>query len=991
MDFYAVLDQVVDLLRSRGRVSYRALKRQFALDDELLADLAAELRYAHYPIEEDHDQGLLWTGETVPPLEHTPPPSRPETEFAPHADRPPAEARAPEAERRQLTVLFCDLVDSTVLASQLDPEAWREVVRAYQETCATVITRFEGHIAQYLGDGLLLYFGYPQAHEDDAQRAVRTGLGIVEAVGQLNTRLAQERGVSLAVRLGIHTGQVVVGEIGGGAKPEQLALGETPNIAARLQSLAAPDTVVISAATSRLVEGYFTCAPLGVRDLKGLSQPFMVYQILHASGIQTRLDVAATRGLTPLVGRDAEITLLLERWTQVKDGRGQVVLLNGEAGIGKSRLMQAFKEQLAQEPHTRWECRCSPYYHSTALYPLIDWFQRALPWEPEDPADAKREKLEQALRQYRLPLEETVPLMATLLSLPLPEDRYPPLALSPQRQKQKTLETILALMLETTEHHPVLLIVEDLHWVDPSTVEFLSLVVDQAPTARLCTLFTFRPEFIPPWASRAHLTPLALSRLSPNQAKSMVEGVASGKVLPAEVQQQIVAKTDGVPLFVEELTKMVLESSLLREREECYELTGPLTPLAIPATLHDSLMARLDRLTTGKTVAQLGATIGRTFAYTLLQSIAALDEATLQHALRQLVEAELVYQRGVTMQAVYTFKHALIQDVAYQSLLKSTRQQYHHRIAQVLAERFPETAETQPELIAHHYTEAGLGSPAIDFWQRAGRRSIERSAHVEAVSHLTKGLELLRTLPDTPARTQRELRLHIALGTPLTALKGFAAPEVERTYIWARELCQRIGEPPQLFPVLMGLWRLYCARGIFQTTRELAEQLFALAQRLHDPARLLGAHNALGSTLLWLGEAALARTHLAQGIALYNPPQHRSHAFRSGQDLGVACLAFTTWVLWLLGYPDQALAKGHEALMLARDLSHPFSLAYALHFVAGLHLFRREGPAAQNQAEALRHLSTEQGFPLWVATGTLFRGWAWAAQGQAGDGIMQIR
>ena len=489
------------------------------------------------------------------------------------------------------------------------------------------------------------------------------------------------------MRLGIHTGLVVVGAMGAGGRQEQLALGDTPNIAARLQGLAAPDTVVVSDATWRLVQGYFACDDLGPQTLKGVGTPVQAYRVLGTSGAQSRLDVVSPRGLTPLVGREAEVAVLRERWAQARDGLGQVVVLSGEAGIGKSRLVMALKEYVAGEPHTRWECRCSPYFQDSALYPMIDLSQRALQFGRDESPEAKLQKIEAALQRYGLAQPETVALWAALLSVPL-ADRYPPLNLTPQRQKQKTLEAIVALLLALAAEQPVLFIVEDVHWVDPSTLEFLTLLIDQGPTARLLTLLTCRPEFHAPWGFRAHLTPLTLHRLPRPQVAQMSVRVAGGKALPPEVVEQIVAKTDGVPLFVEELTKMVLESGLLREGEERYELTGPLPPLAIPTTLHDSLMARLDRLATVKDVAQLGATIGRTFAYELLQAVSPLDDATLQQGLRQLVDAELVYQRGVPPQATYMFKHALIQDAAYQSLLRSTRQQYHQRIAQVLEARF---------------------------------------------------------------------------------------------------------------------------------------------------------------------------------------------------------------------------------------------------------------------------------------------------------------
>jgi class 3 adenylate cyclase len=692
MTFDDILAQVMALLQRQGRVSYRALKMRFDLDDEYLDVLKEELIDAQRVAMDEDGRILVWIGAPKGTVETASPPPPP----------------TPDAERRQLTVLFCDLVDSTGLASQLDPEDLRAVVRAYQDTCAKVIARFDGHIAQYLGDGLLVYFGYPLAHEDDAQRAVRAGLGMIEALGQLNTRLAQERGVHLAARLGIHTGLVVVGEVGGGTRQEQLALGETPNVAARLQGIAAPNTLVISATTFQLLGGFFACQPLGTQLLKGVVQPLAVYRVLYESMARSRLEAVGTTGLTPLVAREQEIGLLRERWAQVKEGVGQVVLLSGEAGIGKSRLVQVLQEQVAAEPQA-WltPCQCSPYHQNTALYPWIDLLERvALGFEREEASQQKLRKLEGFVVQYGLPLAEAIPLLAALLSLPLGTD-YAPLTGSPEQQKQQTLQALLTILLRIAAQQPVLFVIEDLHWVDPSTLELLSLLVDQGPTARILALLTFRPDFSPPWTGRSHLTQLTLPRLPRHEATELTRRVAHGKALPAEVVEQVVAKTDGVPLFVEELTKMVLESGLLQERGDRYDLTGPLPPLAIPTTLHDSLMARLDRLAAVKGLAQLGATLGREFAYTLLQAVSPWDEGTLRWGLHQLVEAELLYQQGLPPQATYLFKHALIQDAAYQSLLRSTRQQYHERIAQVLVGQFPEVAATQPAVLAHHYTEAG--------------------------------------------------------------------------------------------------------------------------------------------------------------------------------------------------------------------------------------------------------------------------------------------
>ena len=766
MTFDDILAQVLDLLQREGRVSYRALKRRFDLDDNDLEDLKDEIIAAKQLASDEDGKVLVWTGK--PSLPHLP------TSLA-QMHTPPAARPIPEAERRQLTVLFCDLVDSTRLAQQLDPEDLRQVVLAYQATCVEVLQRFDGHIAQYLGDGLLVYFGYPQAHEDDAQRAVRTGLGILEAMQTLNTRLEHDQGLRLAVRLGIHTGPAVVGTMGSGGRHEQLALGETPNLAARLQSLAAPNTVVISDTTYRLVQGYFTYDDLGMQGLKGIETPLRVYRMVAESPAQSRLEVAAATGLTPLVGREHEVGLLLERWAQSQDGLGQVVLLSGEAGIGKSRLVHVLTKHVVDAGGPHLTLRCSPYHTNSAFYPVIEHLQRFLQWQRHETPAARLATLEEAIRPAGLSPVEVVPLLAALLSLPVPE-RYPPLTLSPQRQKHKTQEALVAWLLADVARQPVLAVWEDLHWADPSTLELLALLLDQVPTARLLLVLTCRPEFRPPWTPRSYVTPLTLTRLTRQQIEEMVLRLTGGKPVPAEVLAQIVAKTDGIPLFVEELLKTILEAGFMREDAGRYVLTGLLPPLAIPATLQDALMARLDRLAVVKDVAQLGAVLGREFSYELLRAVTPLDEATLQQALAQLVEAELLYQRGLPPQAIYVFKHALIQDAAYQSLLKSTRQQFHQRIAQALEARFPETAATQPELLAHHYTEAGLAVLAISYWQQAGQRASARSAHMEAVAHCTKGLEVLQMLPETTERGRGRTRVAPHLGYVAALSAGSRRP-----------------------------------------------------------------------------------------------------------------------------------------------------------------------------------------------------------------------
>jgi class 3 adenylate cyclase len=756
-------------LEQQGRVSLRGLAREFELDDDALAALVEELVDVQQ-VAAREGKILSWMGGAS----ETPAP-------APPTKATPA---APDAERRQLTVMFCDLVGSTDLSQRLDAEDLRSVVRAYQEAASGAIDRYAGHIAQYLGDGLLVYFGHPQAHEDDAERAVRAGLEILTALRTLNDALEPKHGIRLAARVGIHTGPVVIGAMGGGAKSETLALGDTTNIAARLEAVAAPDTVVVSGATQRLVPGMFLLHDLGTPPLKGVTTPVRAHAVLQATGVRSRLDVDPAT-LTPLVGRDQELGLLIQRWEQAQERDGQVVLIAGEAGLGKSRLLQAFRERLADTPHTWLECRCSPYTAGSAFHPLIELVEQGLGFKADDDPDTKLSRLERGITYANLSVPEVVPLIAALLSLPLPE-RYPPLRQSPELQRKQTMEALVAWTLVLAAQQPLVMLYEDLHWCDPSTVELLGLLLAQSPTARVLTLLTFRPAFVPPWPARSHLTTVAVNRLSRRQATHMIGGMTRGVPLPDAVVERIIERADGVPLFVEELTKMVLESDLVVVRDGRYELTRPLTDLAIPSTLQDSLMARLDRLDAGKEMAQLGAALGREFSYELLRSVSLLEEPRLHAGLAQLADAELLYQRGAPPAATYTFKHALIQETAYQSLLKSVRQQFHARIAQVLEERFPERVESEPEVIARHYDQAGLAARAITHYQRAGERATQRSANEEAIGHLRRALDLVATLPETRERQQRELGLQMALGAPLAAARGWSHPENEQAYARAR-------------------------------------------------------------------------------------------------------------------------------------------------------------------------------------------------------------
>ena len=683
--------------------------------------------------------------------------------------------------------------------------------------------------------------------------------------------------------------------------------------------------------------------------------------------------------------------MALKRWEQAKDGEGQVLLLSGEAGVGKSRILRAFRERLGDDPYSRVLYYCSAYHRNSAFYPAIDQLERALRFARDDEPAQKLDKMEAMLSDLRLTAAETAPLLGSLLSLST-EERYPPLDLGPQEVKAKTLEASVAIFEAMAARAPTLMVVEDAHWIDPSTVELVSLAIERLGAARVLILITYRPEFEAPWAGHAHVTAHALNQLGRKETTAMVAKVTGGKALPGEVLDQIVARTDGVPLYVEELTKTVLESGVLKEDGDGYVLTGPLPPFAIPASLQDSLMARLDRLAPAKEVAQLAAVLGRAFGRELLAAISPLGEAALDAALDKLVAAELVYRRGLAPNLTYEFKHALVQDAAYQSLLKSTRQQYHGRIARALEEEFPETAEIQPELLAHHYTEAGLASQAIPYWQRAGRRAVERSANLEAIAHLTKGLELLETLPGTPERAEQECVLQIALITPIIATKGYGAPELERAFTRALEFSERIGDIEQIFPMLYGRWVFHLVTGQIADSREFAEELLGLAEGQHSEIGRMVGHRVLGTTLAVTGRLAPARGHLEQAIAHYDPEPHRPLAFLYGQDIRVAALSILAMTLWFLGYPEQALERTSEAVDQARALSHPNSLFYASMQAGGfVNAMCRRLQAVQEHAETLLTLEIEHRIPHAAAAGQIYLGRALTAKNRSDDGVASLR
>jgi class 3 adenylate cyclase/predicted ATPase len=901
---------------------------------------------------------------------------------------PAPQQEAREGERRHLTVMFCDLVDSTAMSAQLDPEDLRRLLASYQAACAAMVKRFDGYLARYLGDGILVYFGYPRAHEDDAPRAAHAALDVIAAIDGLNTQLQREYGVRLAVRIGIDTGLVVAGEMAGPEQREPFAIfGETPNVAARLQSLAKPNQAVMSAATYGLIRGQFECEPLGWHELKGIPQPIRLYRVVRETGARSRLEATASVGLTELVDREQETALLADRWNRVRERSGQVVLISGEAGIGKSRLVRVLKERATTAPHLWLECYCSPYYQSSPLYAVVDLLTQGIGWTRQDSPETKLAKLEQALARAGFAVPEVLPPLAGLLSLPLPALPPGPVS-SPARRKKQALEALRAWLGRSAVDRPVVLVVEDLHWIDPSTLEFLSLLVDRMPPILL--LLTARPDFRPPWPMHAHVTQLTLSRLGREHVAQMAERVAGAKRLPPDVVQQVVGRTDGIPLFVEELTKLFLESDVVREEGGSYHAARQVSSVGIPASLHDSLIARLDRLASAKSVAQLAAMLGREFNYGLLHAVAPFTKRSLEAALAQLVEAELVDQRGVPPHATYCFKHALIHDAAYQSLLKSTRQQYHRRIAQVLTERFAEVAATHPEIVARHYTEGGLAAQAINYWYMAGQHAVECSANLEAISYLGKALDLLTAVPATGERTHVELALQTLLGVALMSCKGYGAPEVESAFRRARELCLDLGEAAQPFPVLRGLWAFAIVRGRLSEARVLADQLLDIARRAGDDALLLEAYYALGCTLFYLGEPRASRAWSEQAIALYDPDLHRSHTQLYGADPGVTCRCYAAVALWQLGQPDQALVRAQEARALAEETAQPVNVAFALTFGAVVHQLRGHVEATRAWADAAIALATEQVLPFWASTARILRGWAWFKDGHPDRGIAEV-
>lgn len=896
----------------------------------------------------------------------------------------------PYAERRQLTVLFSDLIGSTALSDTIDPEDMRTVLRDYQSACTSVVGLYDGFIAKYLGDGILAYFGYPTAHEDDARRAVQAGLGIIEAIKTISERYQRELKIPIDVRVGIHTGLVVVGDMDTKDVLESKAIvGQTPNLAARIQSAAEPNTLVVSDDTYKLVKGYFEHTDLGTHELKGISQAVRIHRIDHASTARSRLE--AVGHLTPFAGRDKEIGTLESLWHRAQEGTGQIAFVSGEAGVGKSRLIHSIKEYAAHNPDS-WltELRCSPYHHNSSFYPVIDFLERiALRFERDETPQEKLTKIEGFMLQYGQDTSEAVPLFASLLSVPLAAP-YTALAITPQRQKQRIIELLVSVLLHRSEVQPVLFILEDLHWADPSSLELLDKLLERCEDHKILIFLSFRPQFTPYWMKTEIMSYIELTGLPKKNAEEIILRVSDNKPIPKEALDYIISKTDGIPLFLEELTKSMIESEMLVDKGDTYELSAPLHTLGVPTSIQDSLTARLDRLTDAKPVAQLAATIGREFSYEILEAIPGAHAGTLRSNLEKLVQAGILYQKGIVPNATFSFKHALIQDSAYSSLLKTSRKDYHKLIAETFELKSPELIQTQPELLAQHYTKALMPQKAIQYWLAAGVRALQRSANAEAVSHLRQGLSLTPDITDPILKNGFELQLYSCIGPALIAMKGFADDEIGETYKRAGELSLQLGDGPHLFTPLWGQWVYYLVRGDLTKARHLATEMHRIGSEAKDTALLVEAHWTLGNTEFWLGNFESSLVNLDKATAIYDPERHHINAYIYGQDPGVAAHCYKMYANWSLGKPDAAREAVDTALSLAQTLRHPFSIGWAMAFEFTLDMLNRDYEAALASSAKGVQFCTEQVYPFWLFAGLVTQGWAMAMLGDpTGIGLIE--
>lgn len=890
---------------------------------------------------------------------------------------------APEpsvAERRHLTVMFCDLVGSTALSSRLDPEELRDILRSYRDAVAAQVVQFDGHIAQYLGDGVLAYFGWPRAHEHEAERAVRAGLAAIEAVHSLPSR----ENIALAARVGIATGLVVVGE---GAAREETAIGETPNVAARLQALAAPNTVVIEAATQRLLGALFEYEALPAVEVKGLSQSVQAFKVLRQSTIESRFEALHPSALTPLVGRDEEVQLLLRRWERAKTGIAQVVMISGEPGIGKSRVTAALLERIGSEPYTKLRYFCSPHHRDSVLYPIANQIERAAALERDDEPSVKLDKLE-ALFSVGAVTPEDRRLVAELLRLP-DTGRYPPLSLNPQQRKQKTFDVLLRQLVALADRQPLLYIFEDMHWIDPTSLEVLERMIERIRQLPVLVVLTFRPEFVPPWTGEPNVTLMSLNRLDRRDGAALIAQVVGNNCLPQELVNEIVERTDGVPLFAEELTKAVLEAG---NSKAAARTLASMPVHTVPATLYASLMARLDRLGSAREIAQIGAAIGRECPHEMLAAVSGQSEADLQASIQKLTASGLLVPRGLPPDVVYVFKHALVQDATYATLLMSKREQLHGRIAEILEHQFPDQAAREPEVLARHFAEAKLPQRAIGYWIKAGRHAAERSANLEAITHLSRALDALKLQPESEARDRQELVAQTAIGTPLMSVHGYAAPQTGAAYARAHLLTQRLGDRTGLQATLSGQFSYHFVRGDQAMMRQLTQDAMATAEASSDDALRLIGYRLAGLSAFHFGNFEEARTALETIIRCYDPKKHRPPGDHYVHDPKMYALGYLALILWIQGYPEKARQWSAAALDYTGELHHANMTAFArVYGGAGLHELLGDTDGVRAHVDAVIELADQHSLHYFRLSGLILRAWLIALDGDLGEGIRLMR